>query len=381
MKPLHGLLVVLFTGAAVTSPIQADTTALQFQTDTNTVAEDSYPSENTAKDDLLNTADITDEFDPTDDFSYAQMKDEGWKPSFVEDRTFPWDDDIESWRKDPQLHVLTENGPILGRIEKRVNEVRQFLGIPFAEAPIGQRRWQSPQKPASWHGKTRLAVRQGPACPQIVIITKQSEDCLYLDVYTPIRSRHDSRGNKPLPVLVWIHGGAWIIGSGQMLGSQDATYMVHHKDVIIVSINYRLGPLGFMVTKDLKGNYGLEDQRLALQWVKRNIAAFGGDPSDVTVWGESAGAMSITFHLTSPKSTGLFQRVIMQSNVFGVNYRTREEATEVGNALTKRLGCELDDINCLRSKSAFQVNYLRMPLKFHNQKRFLGDILLVGHSS
>jgi para-nitrobenzyl esterase len=194
-----------------------------------------------------------------------------------------------------------------------------FKGIPYAAAPTGTRRWQSPQPVAAWNG-SRMATVYGAACEQPAqgwndsLLTSMSEDCLYLNVWTPA-----VRPNVRLPVMVWIHGGAFVGGSGtDPIFAGDELIK---KDVILVTLNYRLGIFGFYAHPDLtresehrsSGNFGLEDQMAALQWVANNIAAFGGDPKNITVFGQSAGGMSVVTLLVSPLSKGKFQQAIIES--------------------------------------------------------------------
>lgn len=200
--------------------------------------------------------------------------------------------------------------------------VDRFLDIPFAAPPIGERRWRAPAPAAAWRG-VRDAVRMGPACPQPVrpalvaggVADNQSEDCLQLNVWRPA-------GARRLPVMVWIHGGAHVLGSGTFPVFDGTAFA--RQGVVLVTINYRLGPLGYFAHPALTaeavrnapiGNYGLMDQMAALRWVRSNIAAFGGDPRNVTVFGESAGAISITTMLANPAAKGLFDRAIVQSGV------------------------------------------------------------------
>ncbi len=199
-----------------------------------------------------------------------------------------------------------------------------FLGIPYAAPPVGNLRWQPPQPPASWQG-VRLADKYGPACPQLpstwlpqMLGRKQmstGEACLYLNVWTP-----NLGGRSRLPVMVWIHGGGNVEGSQEWppLGPTLANH-----GVVVVTINYRLGVLGYLSHPALtaespnhaSGNYGLLDQMAALKWVKRNIDRFGGDPKRVTVFGASSGSLDICDMMASPLAAGLFQRAIMQSGV------------------------------------------------------------------
>ena len=276
--------------------------------------------------------------------------------------------------QDPDgLLVETNTGWIHGKIAQRPwSRVRQFLGVPYAQPPLGPLRWTPPQPHDQWE-TVRPAQKHASPCPQLLPLLTQSENCLHLDIYVPTQDRY--RGAR-WPVLVWIHGGAYIGGSGMLLGVQNPNYMVHHKDVIIVTVHYRMGPLGFLVTPGLEGNYGLMDQQAALRWVRDNIAAFNGDPGRITAWGESAGAMSIGLHMTAPSSFGLFQRAILQSQILGVRYRSREEAEKIGQAFAKRVGCDVRDLECMRALPLSKVMFLRLPVPLHNSERFLSDLLL-----
>lgn len=199
-----------------------------------------------------------------------------------------------------------------------------FLGIPFAAPPVGKLRWVAPQDPAGWTG-VRDATYYRPACPQLpspwlpeMLGRKQmetSEDCLYLNVWTPRLNAHGK-----LAVMVWVHGGGNVEGS-QEWPPLGGTLAAH--GVVVVTINYRLGVLGYFAHPELSaespdhvsGNYGLLDQMAALRWVKRNIAKFGGDPERVTVFGASSGSLDVCDLMASPLASGLFQRAIMQSGV------------------------------------------------------------------
>lgn len=205
-----------------------------------------------------------------------------------------------------------------GMISGFGSSIRSFLGIPYATAPVGELRWRPPQPVPSWQG-VREATSFGPDCFQPPYYPElrgkgQSEDCLSLNVWSPTKSNR-----QPLPVMVWIHGGGFTNGAGSH-PSYDGTSLAE-QGVVVVTLNYRLGLFGFMAHPDLtresadrtSGNYGLMDQIEALRWVKRNIAAFGGDADRVTVFGQSAGAMSIEALMTSPLAKGLFQQAILQS--------------------------------------------------------------------
>lgn len=199
--------------------------------------------------------------------------------------------------------------------------VRVFKGIPYARPPVGPMRWKPPEKLPAWQG-VRKATAFGPACVQprsraVSIYTnppeKMSEDCLTLNIWAPGQARN-------LPVFVWIHGGALVSGYGHE-ALYDGARMAERGDVIVVSINYRLGILGYLAhpalssesSEGISGNYGLLDQIAALEWVQRNIAAFGGDPGNVTIAGESAGALSVMYLMASPRARGLFHKAIAQS--------------------------------------------------------------------
>lgn len=236
------------------------------------------------------------------------------------------------------LVVNTDRGPVRGMLG---GGVRQFKGIPYAAPPVGEHRWASPLPAAHWQD-TLDATHFRDACPQVVRygVTEASsvEDCLYLNVAVPATS---ARGGKPRAVLVWIYGGAFV-GGGSNLYPMD--YLARTGDLVVVTLNYRIGALGFLAhpafERARSGGYALEDQRAALRWVKRNIAAFGGDPRNVTIAGESAGAASVCMHLYAPdESRGLFQRAIIQSAGCSRALRTVADAEEVGIDMAQRLGC------------------------------------------
>ncbi|MEV0623407.1 carboxylesterase family protein [Nonomuraea sp. NPDC050404] len=216
---------------------------------------------------------------------------------------------------DPTV-VQTRTGAIRGTVHE---DHRLFQGIPYAAPPVGALRWGSPRPAAAWTG-VRDATRPGQACAQdqdfIGDKPSMAEDCLFLNVTTP---RHVKASDaRPTPVMVWIHGGGFLGGSGAIYGAER---LAAKGDVIVVTFNYRLNALGFLAHPALdggparhrSGNFGIEDQQAVLHWVRANAPAFGGDPHNVTIFGESAGGMSSCAHLTAPGSRGLFHRVIMQS--------------------------------------------------------------------
>lgn len=224
-----------------------------------------------------------------------------------------------------------------------------YRGIPYAQAP----RWQAPQPLPAPSAATVLAATQfGPACPQAgQIALQQSENCLFLNIWVPSTATASSN----LPVMVFIHGGAFVSGAGS-LAFYDGASLAATNNVIVVTLNYRLGALGFIYAPSLTidgssvtfgGNFGLQDQQAAFSWVKANIDAFGGNPGNVTIFGESAGAMSVGLHLLSvPSSNGtvgsttnsLFQKAIMESNPMGLPYSTSANAANFFNALCTVLG-------------------------------------------
>jgi para-nitrobenzyl esterase len=244
-----------------------------------------------------------------------------------------------------QAVVRTDAGPVRGIV---ADNHRSFLAIPYAAPPQGELRWRSPRPPASWTA-VRDATAPGAACAQPAGIPmgrpSVAEDCLFVNVTTPRRT-----AALPLPVMVWLHGGSLKYGAGDIYG---ASSLATRGDVIVVSVNYRLGMLGFLAHPAFddgvaaSGNFGLEDQQAALRWVRRNASAFGGDPGNVTLFGQSAGSFSICAHLASPASAGLMQRAIMQSGPCTAGWspstpssvRPRPTAEQQGLAVANDLGC------------------------------------------
>ncbi|XP_059392087.1 fatty acyl-CoA hydrolase precursor, medium chain-like [Carassius carassius] len=220
--------------------------------------------------------------------------------------------------------VQTKLGSLKGAfltVKGKDTVVNSYLGVPFAKPPVGPLRLASPQPAEKWDG-VRDATKQPPMCIQDrqvsvtelkflgmdVEIPKVSEDCLYLNIYTPVKPGQDTK----LPVMVWIHGGGLALGSASVY---DGSVLSAYQDVVVVLIQYRLGLLGFLSTGDehAPGNYGFLDQVAALQWVQENIHSFGGDPGSVTIFGESAGGISVSTLILSPLASGLFHRAIAES--------------------------------------------------------------------
>ncbi|CAO1442227.1 unnamed protein product, partial [Diamesa serratosioi] len=210
--------------------------------------------------------------------------------------------------------IQLDDGSILGRYltSDSGRGIRGFMGIPFAEPPIGKLRFKAPLKKKPWKG-TLIAQQDAPICTQIDIFSRSSEvrgqeDCLYLNVYAPVKNT-----TELLPVMVFIHGGGWIAGAASK-SVYGPDYFLEH-DVIYVAGNYRLGPLGFLSTEqeDCTGNFGFKDQVMLLKWIQQNIEKFGGNPESVTIFGESAGAASVNHIMMAPMAKGLFHRAISQS--------------------------------------------------------------------
>jgi para-nitrobenzyl esterase len=242
----------------------------------------------------------------------------------------------------PAPTAKIDSGPLVGVAE---GPAEVFRNIPFAAPPVGELRWAPPQPVKPWT-QARAAAEAGPSCPQPMNADGSpnsggangptSEDCLQLNVFAP-------KGAKGAPVMVWIHGGGHRTGAGWIYGGQNFT----RDGVVVVAINYRLGALGYFahpaLTKaarpgDPVGNYGLMDQIAALKWVQRNIAAFGGDPRNVTVFGESAGGMSTLALLATPSARGLYQKAIVESGLGWTEPKTLADEEKVGAAALAKAG-------------------------------------------
>jgi para-nitrobenzyl esterase len=237
------------------------------------------------------------------------------------------------------------------------NGISTFLGIPFAAPPVGNLRWRPPAPAAKWSGE-RDAGAFGLSCVQtntfgVMAVRATTEDCLYLNVFAPTADRKRLR-----PVMVWIHGGGLINGR---TNDYDPRKLVKDGDVVAVSITYRMNVFGYMAHPALDkeghpfGNYGTLDQQAALKWVQQNIKAFGGDPNNVTVFGESAGGLAILFNLVSPSAKGLFHKAILQSGVSSAPQTPLEAAEKIGADFATAMGCEDQTAACMRSKSVDEI--------------------------
>lgn len=258
----------------------------------------------------------------------------------------------------------TEDGAVRG-VEG--DGTRAFLGVPFAAPPVGDGRWRAPQPVQPWAG-VRDATRIGSDCTQAIGrrailgggggIVVGSEDCLYLNIYAPAGQPEEAR-----PVMVYIPGGAFTVGAG---ANYDPSKLARDQGRVVVTMNYRLGALGWLAHPGFEatgegfgGNFGLMDQQAALKWVNRNIAAFGGDPANVTLFAESAGAWTACYLMASPGSEGLYQRVIMQSGgcLEPSSLISAQDAAQSGPMFAERLGCdEGDQIACLKALPAWRLS-------------------------
>src|SRR5690348_11923868 len=257
--------------------------------------------------------------------------------------------------------IHTQNGLVSGAPGKDPG-VQVYKGIPYAAPPVGDLRWKAPKPAANWQG-VRQATGFSATCmqtpyPKTSIYYQEpepvSEDCLYLNVWTAAKSNKERR-----PVMVWIHGGALTKGAGSIPTYDGEAFA--RKGVVLVTINYRLGIFGFFAHPELtkesdrnsSGNYGLLDQIAALEWVQKNIAAFGGDPKRVTIFGESAGSWSVNYLMATPLARGLFQRVIGESGGTFAPMKKLAEAEQSGVKFASSMGA--DSVQALRSMPAEEL--------------------------
>jgi para-nitrobenzyl esterase len=250
--------------------------------------------------------------------------------------------------------ALTTEGFVRGIV---TDTTREFRGIPYAAAPVGDLRWRPPQRRARWT-TTLDATQFANHCPQSAGVfgrASDTEDCLFLNVFVPRARAHGLR-----PVMVWIHGGGLVTGESD---DYDAARLAAQGNVVVVTINYRLGALGFLAHPALttesadhaSGNYGLMDQQEALRWVRRNIFLLGGDPFRVTIFGESAGGLSVHAQLASPAAHGLFQRAIVQSGAYQLTQPSLAAAEAAGTAFAAGAGCADPSAACLRAVAVAQL--------------------------
>ncbi|XP_078594545.1 crystal protein-like [Branchiostoma floridae x Branchiostoma japonicum] len=260
----------------------------------------------------------------------------------------------------------TQYGAVRGMA---VNEGVIVLGLPFGQPPVDGLRWKPPEPfNTPWAPGIRDGSVPGPACPrhgcgpndddpQHVCPRdgKLSEDCLYLNIFAPYTVVNSS---VKIPVLFWLHGGGFNSGTGSAL-CYDGRFLANKTNTVVVTTNYRLGALGFLVAGEGKdaatGNYGLLDQILALEWVQENIGNFGGDKNQLTIVGQSAGSDSIGIHMTNNRSAGLFERAIMLSLPFTINHKSHSEAARLGNRFAGLLNCSHGDMTCIRSKTTEEI--------------------------
>ncbi|XP_067828110.1 neuroligin-1-like isoform X3 [Heptranchias perlo] len=315
-------------------------------------------------------------------------------------------------KQDEMYPVVTTNYGKLRGVRKELNNeilgpVVQYLGVPFATPPIRERRFQPPEAPASW-SEVRNATQFAPVCPQNIhgmlpevmlpvwflsnlddvatYIQDQSEDCLYLNIYVPtengpLTKKHDDndafgghedediRDSGPKPVMMFVHGGSYMEGTGNMF---EGSVLASYGNVIVVTINYRLGVLGFLSTGDMaaKGNYGLLDQIQALRWLSENIGYFGGDPMRITVFGSGAGASCVNLLILSHHSEGLFQRAIAQSGTAISSWSVNYQPAKYTRMLAKKVGCNFPEtvevVECLRRKTYRElVDQDIQPTRYH----------------
>lgn len=254
-----------------------------------------------------------------------------------------------------ELLVVTDKGSVQGHYNPV--GVKEWMGIPYAKAPVGDLRFEYPVSPDPFDGIYE-ANFIAPACPQTCNLppgncpdlSGTSEDCLFVTVMAPHEPSPDPEG---YPVLFWIHGGAYEQGMGNAALYNGTNFALNN--VVTVVTNYRLGALGFMASESMTGNYGHMDQRKAMEWTQANIAAFGGNPNRVTVGGQSAGAMSVAAHLVGEGSKGLFHQAIQESNPMGLPYHERDSAAANAKDVFEYCGCAADDVACMRTKTTDEI--------------------------
>ncbi|XP_068220139.1 venom carboxylesterase-6-like [Palaemon carinicauda] len=283
---------------------------------------------------------------------------------------------VEIPRPQPD-RVNTASGPIAGMEEQSTKgkTFYSFYSIPFAEPPVGDLRFKMPTKVKNWE-EVRDCTQKPPVCLQYEFPEGNElfgqEDCLYLNIFTPKPHEENAR----LPIMVFIHGGAFFTGSS----IEYAPHVMMNHEIVFVTIQYRLGLLGFLSTedKDAPGNYGLRDQAMALSWVQTNAHLFGGDPVGITIFGESAGAASVHFQILSPRTVGLFQKAILMSGSALGPYAIGGAFKEVAQYTAKMFNCSTEDgsnamIDCLQKVPALDL----VPVQRHFNIWFMNPFLLV----
>ncbi|XP_068812345.1 fatty acyl-CoA hydrolase precursor, medium chain isoform X3 [Struthio camelus] len=287
---------------------------------------------------------------------------------------------IATGQNTEQPEVVTKYGRVRGnqiRVNAAERSVSVFLGLPFAKPPVGPLRFSEPQPPEPWNG-VRDATSYPPMCLQDkvqgqilsdLVTNRQekvplqmSEDCLYLNVYTPTSAEKQEK----LPVFVWIHGGGLVLGAAS---SYDGSALAAFDNVVVVTIQYRLGILGYFSTGDehARGNWGYLDQVAALQWIQENILNFGGDPGSVTITGESAGAVSVSALVISPLAKGLFHKAISESGT-AVRILFTEHPEEQAQRIATAAGCQISSsaamAQCLKDKTEEELEQITLKLDF-----------------
>lgn len=262
--------------------------------------------------------------------------------------------------------MQTLNGPIRGIVDNTDGfSVLAFYGVPFAQPPVNENRFRRPfPLNISWTEPIDCTIKNKPTfCVQMTALNVPigQEDCLYLDIYVPL----DGSAERPLPVMFWIFGGGYTIGDGLEFGWYDGKRLAHEKQVIVVNPNYRVNIFGFLALPELQnedetkstGNQGLQDQQMALRWTNSNIHFFKGDVDRITIFGESAGAFSVCWHLVSPSSKGLFSHAIMESGTCSAHefFQPLDRSIAVAREYIKSIGCEKDILQCIRSKPAVEI--------------------------
>jgi len=277
--------------------------------------------------------------------------------------------------------VQINSGAVVGKIENLPHgkSVYEYLGIPYAEPPVGELRFAAPKPAKPWSG-IKDAKEFGPECPQLDMpvqgwnmTVENSEDCLTLNVFVPTTIKPDEK----IAVMVWIHGGGFSFGSGWAF---PGGVLAAFNDVIVVSINYRLGVLGFLNVPgtDVTGNFGMLDQVLALKWIQANIVSFGGDSKRVTIFAQSAGAIAVSLHLISPLSKGLFHRAIIQSGASSSPiYSGKVTSTTQLKWFAKAINCSMGPslLECVRGKAVEGILTAQTDITF---PKYTGTADIVG---